>query len=464
MRKRAPRTLELPYQPDSSHWFEKVRHLPDPVFLQSADLNGVDIVSAAPDINVTTRGKITRIKDATECRESTQDPFRILKRILRDNSNEDLAGTEKPKFAGGALGYFSYDLGRRIERLPGTPKADIRLPDMAVGIYRWSVETDHAERRTRIYFSAGCSELLQEQIEDCLGSEDKVATTGFNLISSLVPNFSRESYGDAFQRIKRYINSGDCYQVNLAQRFSGTFCGDSWYLFSSLSKKIGAPFSAYMSSEHWSVLSFSPERFLSVNNRTVMAQPIKGTRPRSLNVAEDERLAQELLNSDKDRAENLMIVDLLRNDLGKSCIPGTIHTPTLFRLERFKNVHHLVSDITGQLADTKETTDLLRGCFPGGSITGAPKIRAMQIIDELEPQRRSVYCGCIGYLGFNGAMDMNIAIRTLICDADQIHCWGGGGIVADSDCQMEYEETFHKISNLLEAMERSIADQNTGTF
>lgn len=462
MTKPAIRVLELPYHPDSGHWFEKVRQLACPVFLQSADLKGVDIISAAPVVNVITHGEITRITDAYGCRESTEDPFQILKEILRDGANESAditapIGTRKPKFEAGALGYFGYDLGRRIERLPGTPTADIALPDMAVGIYLWSVETDHRQKTATLFVAANCPDQLATQIIDRLESEDQKPGRAFRLESSLVSNFSRENYRKAFGRIMRYIESGDCYQVNLAQRFSGKFRGDSWNLFSRISKEVQAPFSAFLSSEDWSVLSFSPERFLSLDNRSVVAQPIKGTRPRDSDAREDERLARELLTSDKDLAENLMIVDLLRNDLGRSCVPGSIKTPALFRLERFKNVHHLVSDITGYLSDTKESTDLLRGCFPGGSITGAPKIRAMQIIDELEPQRRSVYCGCIGYLGFNGTMDMNIAIRTLVCDGDRIHCWGGGGIVADSDWQEEYDETFHKINILLRAMQRSAA-------
>lgn len=456
MTKRDISTLELPYHADSGHWFEKVRHLPCPVFLNSADLKGVDIISAAPVVKVTTRGEITRITDAAGSRESAEDPFQILKEILRDGADTIVPiGPRKPKFEGGVLGYFGYDLGRRIERLPGTPAADISLPDMAVGIYLWSVETDHSQKTTTLFIAPNCPDQLASQIIDRLESEDQKPGRSFSLESSLVSNFSRETYREAFGRIKRYIDSGDCYQVNLAQRFSGKFRGDSWNLFARVSKEIQAPFSAFLSSEDWSVLSFSPERFLSLDNRRVMAQPIKGTRPRGADASEDERLARELLASDKDRAENLMIVDLLRNDLGRSCVPGSIQTPALFRLERFKNVHHLVSDITGYLDDAKTSTDLLRGCFPGGSITGAPKIRAMQIIDELEPQRRSVYCGCIGYLGFNGTMDMNIAIRTLVCDADQIHCWGGGGIVADSDWQQEYEETFHKINILLRAMQGS---------
>jgi para-aminobenzoate synthetase component 1 len=457
MTQREIQTLELPYQADSGCWFEKIRHLPYPAFLHSADLKGVDIISAAPVVSIITHGGITRITDAAGCRESTQDPFQILKKILCEGSKQTLRSDKKPRFEGGALGYFGYDLGRRIERLPGTPVADISLPDMAVGIYLWSVETDHHQKTTTLYVSADCPDSLQEQIIDCLENQARTPIDSFSLKSSLVSNFSRATYREAFHRIKQYIDSGDCYQVNLAQRFSGKFRGDSWDLFSRVSKEIQAPFSGFMSAENWSVLSFSPERFLSLDNRIVKAQPIKGTRPRGTDAAEDRRLARELLSSDKDRAENLMIVDLLRNDLGRSCAPGSIQTPALFRLEQFKNVHHLVSDITGHLADTKESTDLLRGCFPGGSITGAPKIRAMQIIDELEPQRRSVYCGSLGYLGFNGAMDLNIAIRTLVCDADQIHCWGGGGIVADSNWQKEYEETFHKINILLEAMQQSTA-------
>jgi para-aminobenzoate synthetase component 1 len=451
-------SLQLPYIANSLYWYQKIRALPWPIMLHSADGLGVDIISAAPDSTLVTRGAETLITRPGEIRRSGDDPFELLNQEL---AGRDTAGTlpqaDGAVFAGGAMGYFGYDLCRRIEKLPATPENDISLPDMAVGIYYWSLETNHHHRTTLVRFHPNCNPSLRARLIRCLQPGEgvpPVQTHGqsFRLLSDMASNFNRASYGQAFDAIKAYIHSGDCYQVNLAQRFSGTFSGDPWELYTRLSRQMSAPFSAYMEGEGWAVLSFSPERFLSVRDNAVFAQPIKGTRPRGTDPTQDQRLALELLRSDKDRAENLMIVDLLRNDLGRSCKPGSIRVPALFRLEKFKNVQHLVSDVCGELEPGKTHSDLLRGCFPGGSITGAPKIRAMEIISEMEPHRRSVYCGSIGYLGFDGAMDTNIAIRTLVCDHNQVHCWAGGGIVADSDCQLEYEETFHKVDILLQAL------------
>jgi para-aminobenzoate synthetase component 1 len=449
-------SVQLPYHEDSRYWFEKIRALAWPILLHSADGKGVDIISAEPGTTLSTKGDLTGITTAGQTRFSTDDPFLLLKETL-DSANQDISGQEFPDsvFSGGALGYFGYDLGRRIEKLPSVSRDDIALPDMAVGIYDWSLETNHQKRTCQVHFLPTCPLELRLRVTGYLETDVQrtCVNAQFQLTSHMTSNFTPVSYQGAFGRILDYILGGDCYQVNLAQRFSGAFCGDPWSLYKRLSAKMAAPFSAYMSGNGWSVLSFSPERFLSLDECKVFAQPIKGTRPRSSNQEEDKRLALELVSSSKDRAENLMIVDLLRNDLGRSCVPGSIRVPDLFRHEQFVNVHHLVSDIRGELDESKSATDLLRGCFPGGSITGAPKIRAMEIIDELEPNRRSVYCGSIGYIGFDGSMDTNIAIRTLVCDQQQIHCWAGGGIVADSEQQLEYEETFHKINALLEALE-----------
>ncbi len=453
-------SVQLPYYADSLFWYQKIRALPWPILLHSADGKGVDIISAAPESTLVTRGMETQISGVRGPRLSTEDPFELLQQELAFRTPDALCGGEgDPAFSGGAMGYFGYDLCRRIENLPASPANDIALPDMAIGIYCWSLETNHRNRTTVARFFPHCSQALRDRIVSCLASdsEQRVDRQPFHLQSAMASNFDPGSYGHAFSRIQDYIHGGDCYQVNLAQRFSGTFCGDPWELYQRLSRQMTAPFSAFMESRSWSILSFSPERFLSVRDGSVFAQPIKGTRPRSYNPAEDQQFGLDLLNSTKDRAENLMIVDLLRNDLGRSCIPGSIRVPELFRLERFTNVQHLVSDICGELDPGKTPSDLLRGCFPGGSITGAPKIRAMEIISELEPHRRSVYCGSIGYIGFDGSMDTSIAIRTLVCDRQRIHCWAGGGIVADSDGQLEYEETFHKVDAILQAMTGSAA-------
>ena len=258
-----------------------------------------------------------------------------------------------------------------------------------------------------------------------------------------------EEYAEKFRRIKHYIREGDCYQVNLAQRFAATAEGDPWLAYQELRRINPAPFAAYLHTPSAHVLSASPEQFLEVRDQCVVTKPIKGTRPRAPHPDADRRLAEALLTSTKDRAENVMIVDLLRNDLGKCCVPGSVRVPKLFALESFATVHHLVSTVTGELRPEVGPLELLRACFPGGSITGAPKLRAMEIIEELEPHRRGVYCGAIGYVGFDGAMDTNIAIRTMVFNDGVVRFWAGGGIVQDSVLGEEYQETFDKAAAML---------------
>jgi para-aminobenzoate synthetase component 1 len=243
--------------------------------------------------------------------------------------------------------------------------------------------------------------------------------------------------------------------VNLAQRFSARAEGVAWDAYKYLRQLNPAPHSAFMLTPFGAVLSSSPERFLKVENGHVETKPIKGTRPRAADPARDAALAEELRASLKDRAENVMIVDLLRNDLGKVCRVGSVSVPKLFAIESFATVHHLVSTIVGELKPDQHAVDLLRGCFPGGSITGAPKIRSMQIIEELEPHRRSVYCGAIGYIGHDGNMDTNIAIRTLVYSDGWMHAWAGGGIVMDSSMESEYQESLDKAAAMLRLFMRT---------
>ena len=275
----------------------------------------------------------------------------------------------------------------------------------------------------------------------------------FSLCEPFAAEQGKAQYAEAFARVQDYIHAGDCYQINLAQRFSSRYQGDPLSAYCALRERSPTPFSAYLEMAGGTLLSLSPERFIEVQNGRVETRPIKGTRPRGSSPQQDQALAEELQRCEKDRAENLMIVDLLRNDLGRSCEPGSIRVPELFSLESYPNVHHLVSSITGRLRSDSDTIDLLMRAFPGGSITGAPKIRAMQIIEELEPVRRSLYCGSVGYLGCEGQMDFNIAIRSLVCHEGSIYCWGGGGVVADSELDAEYQETLQKATGMLPAIE-----------
>ena len=277
----------------------------------------------------------------------------------------------------------------------------------------------------------------------------------FKLLEHFQSDTSEAEYLQCFARIQAYIQAGDCYQVNYAQRFRAGYQGSPWTAYQALRAACPTPFSGYQTlPDGGAIISLSPERFLRISEGQVETRPIKGTRPRHTDAERDKAQADALLGSSKDRAENLMIVDLLRNDLGRSCTVGSVRVPELFALESYPNVHHLVSAVTGELAADKDALDLIAGSFPGGSITGAPKIRAMQIIDELEPTRRALYCGSLLYLDVRGEMDSSIAIRSLLAKDGQISCWGGGGIVADSNGQAEYQESITKVRVLLETLEQ----------
>jgi para-aminobenzoate synthetase component 1 len=365
-------------------------------------------------------------------------------------------------FCGGAIGYFGYDLARRIERLPARARDGERIPDMAIGIYDWAVIVDHAERRSWLVGQGrdADTDIKWDDLRRLFSaSREERARAPLRIAPPVVSNLTRAAYARAFGRIKRYIEDGDCYQVNLAQRFSARATGDPWPAYQALRVINPAPFAAYLSTPYAHILCASPERFLKVRNGRVETKPIKGTRPRAGHARLDAELAERLRTSPKDRAENVMIVDLLRNDLSKNCRPGSVRVPKLFDVESFATVHHLVSTVTGELAPGRDAIDLLRGAFPGGSITGAPKLRAMEIIEELEPDRRGVYCGAIGYIGYDGAMDLNIAIRTMVLSRGEIRFWAGGGIVADSTLEDEYQETFDKAAAMLKLLQHASTSQ-----
>ncbi len=442
---------EISYQRDVSKLFERVADEPWSMLLDSGypkiDSGRFDVIVARPEITLETYADETTITIANESHVSKEDPFTILKHYLGDNLT-NLSGLP---FCGGAVGYFAYDLGRRLETLPTIAARDIPLPDMAIGIYDWSVILDHHLRRAWLASFCRFDSTAQhwEQLESLFEGEVS-RPASYRFTSEVQSNTSKQQYSTAFEKIKHYIREGDCYQVNLAQRFSVGFEGNDWELFKQLKALNPAPYAAYINLPGGTILSSSPERFIRVVDQQVETKPIKGTVHRSVFAYEDKALAVSLLESEKDRAENLMIVDLLRNDISKNCETGSVVVPKLFALETYASVHHLVSTINGRLSENSHVVDLLRGCFPGGSITGAPKLRAMQIIEELEPHQRSVYCGAIGYIGFDGNSDTNISIRTLIRHADNVYCYAGGGIVWDSQVDKEYKECFDKAAAILQ--------------
>ena len=456
------RSEEVPYQANSELLFDCLRDLPQAIWLDSGkprSLQGrFDIISACPKSMIETKGQQSIIRSEGQQTESTEDPFNTATQLLSEIQPIETL-TDVP-FTCGLIGYFGYDLGRQVEAVSSTNDSATQLPDMHLGLYLWSLVIDHELRKTTLYFHPTCEQKLIKLIRSRLANASAHQTQAFKLTKCFASTVNKQRYQQHIGQIKDYIAEGDCYQVNYAQHLSAPYSGDLWQAYLDLRKANPAPYSAFWQWDNQAILSLSPERFIQTksDHGEIKAQtkPIKGTVLRGKTVEEDQENAIRLLNSDKDRAENLMIVDLLRNDLGKSCVAGSIKVPKLFDLESFPNVHHLVSTVTGKLKPECSALELLQGCFPGGSITGAPKKRSMEIIDQLEPIQRSIYCGSIGYICASNQMDTNIAIRTVIADNSELHCWGGGGIVADSNADSEYEESMNKIRLILDTLEASI--------
>jgi para-aminobenzoate synthetase component I len=400
--------------------------------------------------------------DGTLCigslRMPTSQPFDALRDAFAVES-----GPAEAHFKSGFIGYFGYALQHAVERVPAGADDPACLPALSGADYAWSIVTDHLVRTTTLWYrnTVGAAEL--RRIKHVLTGEARTIRS-FAIAPRYLSSSSEDTYRAAFARIKNYIDAGDCYQVNLARHYRADLRGDhmsaSWAAYRRLAHTQPAPFSAYLTTPFGIIVSMSPERFLKFSECQVETAPIKGTAPRHEDPELDAAARDELANSPKDRAENLMIVDLLRNDLGRLCVPGTIDASDLFAVETFANVHHLVSTIRGVPRSDVDAWAALAAAFPGGSVTGAPKVRAMAIINELEPVGRSVYCGAVGYVDDSGAMDSNIAIRTLVFAPSGVHCWGGGGIVADSDVSQELAEIEFKINRMLQVT-AALADSSS---
>lgn len=454
--------IPLAYLADASAWYLALRQWPDVIWLDSgrphSHAGRYDILVADPVKRLEANRELCSLADKNGKSIFNGSAFDLLKQSLPYSANQN-----QLPFVGGALGYWAYDLAWQLEKLPQDHPRDIDLPDMKLGIYAWAIIQDHQEKTCHLVMNPSidpaynflsirnfCEKQSQESLFHELKRFIKSGINSFK-IRHIQSNLNANKYAELFSKVQSYIRAGDCYQINLAQRFSSEYQGDSFLAYLHLRQQLPSPFSAFMQWDEGSILSFSPERFLQVRGNRIETKPIKGTIARGRTAEEDLQNAQWLQNSEKNRAENVMIVDLLRNDLSKHAIH--VEVPRLCELQSFANVHHLVSTVTGQLKPDSSAVDLLRDAFPGGSITGAPKIRAMEIIEELEPHQRSIYCGSIGYISADGQMDTNIAIRTLVCDKQNIHCWGGGGIVADSICSKEYEETLAKVNLILQNLQ-----------
>jgi para-aminobenzoate synthetase component 1 len=443
---------EIPYCPDSCVLFERIRDLPRAALLDSSYPHAT---SARYDI-LTAQPWTTDLPDLKP--GATESQSRAFFTQLAHFHSEHYSGIQPVSpdipFCGGILGYLGYDLGKGLHNIDPATSASA-FPAVQLCAYDWCIVQDHLLQRAILVFQPRVDSVQRRDLLARLRQPVRHSSTDFRLTGGFSSNFSTAEYREAFERIQAYIQAGDCYQVNLTQCFSAGYEGDPWYAYRALRCIAAAPFAAYLSlSDDASLLCLSPERFLSLHGHRVETSPIKGTRPRYADKQLDDLARRELGTSHKDRAENLMIVDLLRNDLGRSCVPGSIHVDRLFELQSYPTVHHLVSTISGELRPNRNAWDLIRDSFPGGSITGAPKRRAMEIIAELETHERLAYCGSVLYISADGRMDSNIAIRSLLCSEGILRCWGGGGIVADSSWQQEYQESYDKVGKFLSALEK----------
>jgi len=439
--------------------------MPGSVILMSGgerDCAEYHIMGAMPWLTLSGRRRKMSIKiDRREMRFEA-DPFETLRAVT---SKFRIECFESEPFRAGVMGYLAYDLKNSLENLPKTSLNDLDLPDIL--FFAPSIVAVHqiSENRTRIHAPIldvpGFIENGYDKMRACVDefkrilSGDSFKEKGFSDAGSgFKSNFARQDYLKAVKKIKNYIAAGHVYQANMSQRFEADFAGDGFSLFRSLFKINPAPFFAYMNGGDHQVISTSPERFIKRNGNRIETRPIKGTRPRGKTPAEDKRLKIELEKNEKDDAELSMIVDLLRNDIGKVCSAGSVKVLEHKRLEAYHNVFHLVSIIEGRLDEKYDSVDILKATFPGGSITGCPKIRSMEIIDELEPNERHIYTGSIGYASFHETMDFSVAIRTATLVNDKIIFSVGGGVVWDSDPRDEYDETLHKGKTFMEAFKK----------
>jgi len=448
--------------------FELFKNHRCPFFLDSGmdpeKLGRYSFMGTDPFLVLKSQGSEVTLRYGDREERVTGNPFDVVGGLLEKYAVEPCA-TPIP-FVGGAVGYFSYDLCHFIERLPSTTVDDLSLPECYLAFYDAVIGFDRLEGRTYIA-STGFPEVEEDrraarartrlgELSDMLThSPSAEVRPSEKAVMQLHSNFTHGEYVQAVAAAREYICAGDIFQVNLSQRFEADLPIPPYDLYRRLRHINPAPFAAYFDFGDVAIASSSPERFLLVRGDHVDTRPIKGTRPRGKTAEEDQVLAQELLDSIKDRAENVMIVDLERNDLGRVCRYGTVRVTELWTLEKYPTVFHLTSNVEGRLREGKNRIDLLKATFPGGSITGAPKVRSMEIIDELEPTRRSVYTGSIGYLSFNGDMDINIVIRTFIIKDGRAYFQVGGGIVYDSDPEGEYVETLDKARALIKALQFS---------
>ncbi|QNU66116.1 aminodeoxychorismate synthase component I [Ruminiclostridium herbifermentans] len=433
-------------------------------FLDSAmdaeRLGKYSFIGFEPFLTIENKADVTVVNENGNEKCFADNPFDVFKKCL---SQYKIKNNTSFPFVGGAVGFFSYDLCHNIEKLPKTAVDDLQLPDLIMGFYDGIVIIEHTTGKVYAASaglpegSAAAARLKLEKIKSIIERNTIKDLSYLDIpfeknTPKLVANFTQEQYFDSIEKAKKYIECGDIYQMNMTQRFTTQINRHPINIYEKLRTINPAPFASYFNYDNFIIVSSSPERFLQIRNRKVETRPIKGTIPRGKNNEEDKLNKEKLYNSVKDRAENLMIVDLMRNDLGRVCEFGSVEVPELFCVEQYSTVFHLVSTVIGILKEDKDAVDCIKATFPGGSITGAPKIRAMEIIDELEPTCRHLYTGSIGYIGFDGDMDINIVIRTILIKKDIAYYQVGGGIVWDSEAEKEYHETLDKGKALKEVL------------
>ncbi|MBD7915685.1 aminodeoxychorismate synthase component I [Clostridium sp. Sa3CUN1] len=383
--------------------------------------------------------------------EVNGEPFEVLEKLIKDYYNNECNYSNIPLLSG-AMGYISYDICRILEEIPNTSIEDFNISDMRFIFYNNIIIFDLINNKQFITSLNGKEDeinFILNKISKCEHIEEvKVGEIKNNFIS----NFNKEDYKNSIRKLKDYIVNGDVYIANMTQRFYTETNEESFEIYKKLRSINKAPFSAFLNFNDFQIISSSPERFIEINNKKVITRPIKGTRPRGKNKEEDLKNSLELLNSEKDKAELLMVVDLERNDLSKVCKPHSVKVTELFKLEEYATVFHLVSTVEGVLKESVSSVKCIKECFPGGSITGTPKIRAMEIIEELEKLKRNIYTGAIGYFDFRGNADFNIAIRTIIKKDNKAYFGVGGGITYDSNEEDEYNETLDKAKALMRVL------------
>ncbi|KTD68335.1 MAG: aminodeoxychorismate synthase component I [Legionella steelei] len=422
-------------------YYQKLRHLPGFALLESTDRTHgrYDILSAYP-------------YDFIQIDQNASDLSQSLKKISQILS--PIPSVTDLPFQGGALGYVAYDLGAKLLGINANIQPTLEnMPLLNLGLYDWAIIVDHYKKAITL-FAANTHQSTPRIVDEVLELwNNPIRQPGVATIrSNFTPLMTKEDYLEAFSSVYQSLKDGRSYQVNLTQAFHAAYEGDSWAFYERICLKNPVPFAAFLRTEHADILSFSPERFLLHEMGKVVTSPIKGTIGRSHDLVEDGHLKNKLISCEKNRAENVMIVDLLRNDLGKIAQPGSVHVTNLCEVQSYNSVHHLVSTIEAQCMPQISPFEAFVSCFPGGSITGAPKIEAMRIIQEQESYARGIYCGSIGYFSRHGRFDTNIAIRTITAKENILHLAAGGGIVIDSDSEDEYRECFIKIAAVINGL------------